>query len=335
MRCWGNNDVGQSSPTVGLGSVAQVGVGTNFSCALTVSGELHCWGDDSVGQSSPPGNLGPVAELAVGQEHSCALTVSGQVHCWGNNSDGRSTPPADLGPVAELSVGRDHSCALTVSGRLRCWGTVVDISSLPAGMVTAVEYYGRCALLAEGSVYCPDSPELVPPGLGVSDVVMSVWPRQLGPGQRAAIRFTDLRDTAKAFTARIEVFGEGEADVSSYYRLLGSNGLPLVAEEDGSYLLEGGSPILGGDPNSPNSPQLAGNSLAGNSLEALYGLPLDRYGRSLAPCMSGRSSCCRALARPHPYAWSHSRWNCLWNGVPDRFSPPLSIPWLKGLRRRT
>ena len=258
VRCWGNDRSGQSTPPGDLGPVEQLSVGYNHSCALTVSGEVRCWGSNYSGQSTPPGGLGPVAQLSLGADHSCARTVSGEVRCWGNDRSGKSTPPNDLGAVVQLVVGAEHSCAMTVSGQLRCWGDVVDVSPLSPGSVTAIDASGLCALLSEGSVYCPGRPELVPPELRPGDVVMSVLPQQLEPEQRAAIRFANLRETTGAFTVRIEVFGEGDVDVGSYYRLLDSNGRPLVAEPDGSYLLGGDS----------NSPQLAGNSLAGNSLEA-------------------------------------------------------------------
>ena len=251
VRCWGDNRSGQSSPPVDLGSVAQISVARYHSCALTVSGQVGCWGRDREGQLSPPADLGPVAQIALGEYHSCALTVSGEVRCWGSNGSGRSTPPEDLGVAAQIVLGRFHSCAVTVSDQLRCWGSLLAVSHLPPGLVTAVETEGLCALLADGSVYCQNNPELVPPELRPGNVVMSVWPRQLGPGQRAAIRFSALQRITGAFTARIEVFGDGSADIGRYYRLLDSSGTPLVAEEDGSYL-------LGGD---PNSPQLAGNSL--------------------------------------------------------------------------
>ena len=312
VRCWGSNSSGQSTPPEDLGQGAQIAVGDQHSCALMVSGEVRCWGSNSSGRSTPPEDLGPVAQLVVGLGHSCALTVSGGVRCWGSNSSGRSTPPNDLGPVAQLSVGDEHSCALTISGQLRCWGRVADLPSLLPGLVKAIDASGFCALLAEGSVYCPGGSTLISPELRPGDVVMSVLPQQLRPGQRAAIRFADLRETTGAFTVRIEVFGEGEADVSSYYRLLDSSGQPLVAEDDGSYRLEGGSPILGGDPNSPNSPQLAGNSLAGNSLEALVGgqgQPLNLYVRALdivpaaGPVPSLRRAAQRVEIRnPEPFA---------------------------------
>ena len=184
VHCWGNNENGRATPPMDLGKVAQIGVGEAHSCALTVGGEVHCWGNNRDGQATPPMDLGKVVQLAVSRRHTCALTVGGQVRCWGHNGNGRSTPQDDLGRVVQLAAGQDHTCARTDSGQLRCWGgIVIAVSSLPAGLVTAVDFYGICALLAEGSVYCRGNSRLIPPGLRAGGVVMSVWPRQLQLGQ--------------------------------------------------------------------------------------------------------------------------------------------------------
>ena len=294
VRCWGENGDLQYMPPDDLAPVTQIGLGWYYSCALTVSGRVRCWGDNSNNRATPPEDLGRVAQIGVGYYHSCALTVLGEVRCWGFDGNGESTPPDDLGPVAQVGVGRSHSCALTVSGRVRCWGDVVDVSSLPPGAVTAVEFEGRCALLAEGSVYCPDNPELVPPGLGAGDVVMGVWPRQLLPGQRAAIRFTDLRETTAAFTARVEVFGEGDTEIGDYYRLLDRNGQPLRAEQDAN------SPLVAGNSgNSGNSVLLTGNPpmawlevTGANRSSLLYVRPLELLSTS------GSTPSIRVVAQP-------------------------------------
>ena len=256
VRCWGSNENGdgRTIPPGDLGPVAQIVLGDDHSCALTVSGEVRCWGSIEDGRSTPPDELGPggtlgaVVQLAAGLDHTCALTELGELRCWGDDAGGQASPPDDLGPVAQLMLGRVHTCVRTVSGQLRCWGNFVAVSSLPPGSVTAIDAAGECALLGEGSMVCPNNPELVPLELRLGEAVMSVWPRQLQPGQRAAIRFADLRDTARAFSARIEVFGEGTADVSSHYRLLDHNGRPLSAEGNGIYLL-GRRPLpIAGEP---------------------------------------------------------------------------------------
>ena len=138
-------------------------------------------------------------------------------------------------------------------GELHCRGIVLDVSSLPPGAVTAVDTAGRCALLADGSVYCPggDSALALPPELVTGDVVMGVWPRQLQRGERAAIRLRGkppqvltAGETTSVltvqFTAQFEVFGDGAAEPGRDYQLLDSDGDPLVAESDGSYLIEAG-----------------------------------------------------------------------------------------------
>ena len=248
VRCWGNLI---ASPPDGLDQVVQLEVGVAHSCARKASGQLICWGLSNHGRSTPPDTdeLDPFVQLSVVSNHSCALTASGRVHCWGlNTNTGQSLSlPDDLGPVAEVSAGRNHSCALTVSGRMHCRGSRVDVSSLSTGSVTAVDDFGRCALLTEGSVHCPRNPGFVPSGLRPGELVMSVWPRQLSLGERAAIRFSALRPelTSGVFTARIGVFGGLDGDIGNYYSLFDSDGTtPLMAEADGSYRIEGELPTV-------------------------------------------------------------------------------------------
>ena len=241
VHCWGYDGDGRSSPPDDLGAVAQLAVGPAHSCALTEAGEVRCWGSNHQNQATPPADLDSVAQLVMGDFHSCALTASSRVRCWGGDGHGQATPPDSLGAVKQLLAGNLHSCALAASGQLRCWGAVVDISLLPP-IVAAIDASGVCALLADGSVVCPGRPELVPPRLRPGEVVMSVLPRQLNPGQRAAIRFVALGGNSVAFTARIEVIGDGEADVSGAYRLVDSNGQPLVAEQDANSVLLTGNP---------------------------------------------------------------------------------------------
>ena len=288
MRCWGENRFGQSSPQPGPGRVAQIVLGNEYSCALRADGRVRCWGRNDLRQSLPPSDLDRVVQIDVGYFHGCALTDLGEVHCWGSNRNAQLSPPADLGPVARLVLGDFYSCAVTVSGQLRCWGELFDISSLPPNSVTEISASGQCALLTEGSVYCPRHPHFAPPDLRAVDVVMSVWPLQLSLGERAAIRFGDLRDTAGAFTARIEVFGEGSADIGSSFRLLDRDGTtPLVAEEDGSYLLEGQA----------GEPPMAWLEYSGRSKSALaYVRPLEL----LLPLgsASGSTPSIRMVAQP-------------------------------------
>ena len=275
VRCWGSNsnsppnDLG---PDGALGRVTQLAVGDFHSCALTMSGQVRCWGNNSNGRASPPADLAQVVEIGVGASHGCARTMSGQVRCWGVDDVGQSLPTVGLaqdgalGPATQLEVGNNHGCARVESGRLHCWGSVIDVSSLPADVVTAVDASGSCALLADGSLYCSDNRELFPDELRSRDGVMWVLPQRLLAGQRAAIRFANLRNSG-AFTAQFEVFGDGAADVSRYYQLLASDGQLLVAESDGSYMVTV-SPATGG-----GYPRL--ESLIGDRFLFLYVRPLE------------------------------------------------------------
>ena len=153
-----------------LGPVRQLAVGGNHSCVVTFTDRALCWGDNTHGQAlAPPDVQGQTEELGLGASHSCARTLSGQVRCWGDSTHGQSTPTVGLGqggalgPATQLEVGNHHSCARVESGRLHCWGDLAtEISSLPPHVVVAVDAAGSCALLVDGSLYCPDDQELFP-----------------------------------------------------------------------------------------------------------------------------------------------------------------------------
>ena len=235
VRCWGFDGQNRIDPPDDLGVVTQLSVGNEHACAVTAAGTVHCWGAGNA-KTTVPGDLGPATQVGVGDDHTCALTVAGRVRCWGSFADGRRNPPGNLGVVTQLAVGWAHNCALTALGRLRCWGKLA-LGSMSQGPVMAVDASGRCALLADGSAACPMSSKFVPPELRPREVAMAVLPRQLNPGERAAIHFTVLGNVSGSLAARIEIFGDGAADVGSYYRLLDSSGMPLEAEEDANSVL--------------------------------------------------------------------------------------------------
>jgi alpha-tubulin suppressor-like RCC1 family protein len=160
VKCWGNNSfgqlgdgtrVGRSTPVdvVGLvNGVTAIAVGSDHTCAVTLSGQLLCWGGSRI--TFPPpiihstpvpvsGFVGPVRAVAAGNVHTCALTDSGRVSCWGYNYDGelgdrracglfdcpKPVPVAGLqSGVRAIATGSDssHTCAITGVGALKCWG---------------------------------------------------------------------------------------------------------------------------------------------------------------------------------------------------------------------
>jgi alpha-tubulin suppressor-like RCC1 family protein len=132
---------------VTTGDIANVAVGGNTSCAVTIGGEVFCWGDGAYGALSD-GTVGdqspsPVAAmgfaagavtLALGDHHGCALLTGQTVQCWGDDEQGqlgdgqrqpRATPvtPISLPPeVTGVATGGSHTCVTTASGSVWCWG---------------------------------------------------------------------------------------------------------------------------------------------------------------------------------------------------------------------
>ena len=149
---------GHSVQLLSKNILGQVSLGSEHSCALTLSGQVRCWG---LGTNGRLGNgdasnrgiptavvarensqepLENIVQISAGVEHSCALTSKGGVVCWGTGNNGRlgngsssstkypvtvvegdgsDEPLADM---VQISVGKEHSCALTSSGQVLCWG---------------------------------------------------------------------------------------------------------------------------------------------------------------------------------------------------------------------
>lgn len=145
-----------------LTGVKALSVGTDFSCAVSQSGDVYCWGKNDVGQlgtSTPaisdggyytalnpvrlPGITG-VTAIASGVAHSCALRSDGSVWCWGRNSLGQAgvsdfadqlvpVKVSGLPPVAAVVAGGTASCAVTNGAEVWCWG---DFSYLSGKLVS-------------------------------------------------------------------------------------------------------------------------------------------------------------------------------------------------------
>jgi hypothetical protein len=93
--------------------VAEVGVGSGFTCARTAAGQVLCRGRNDSGQLGDtalpasdtavtvPGIAGAV-ELSVGSAHACGRLADGSVWCWGalGGADARERPERVAGPAA-------------------------------------------------------------------------------------------------------------------------------------------------------------------------------------------------------------------------------------------
>lgn len=140
VSCWGRNEDGElgdggnsenaSTPKKleGMSDVAQVAVGSNFSCARFTSGKVSCWGSGKilgdgrdVTKQKPteiPG-LANVVDLQAGGYVVCALTSGGGAKCWGLDAVDKSNFASG---VDRVSAAGAHACVLLKSGSVKCWG---------------------------------------------------------------------------------------------------------------------------------------------------------------------------------------------------------------------
>ena len=123
--------------------------GSDFSMALTSTGQVLAWGYNGFGRlgngtttdshvpvsvSLPAGTT--VTAISAGQDHGLALTSTGQVLAWGYNGFGQlgngtttnsSTPVSVSLPagttVTAISAGGNHSLAITSTGHALAWGS--------------------------------------------------------------------------------------------------------------------------------------------------------------------------------------------------------------------
>lgn len=166
VYCWGSNDVGKlgdgttvshKAPTVVLdqngllGDVRSLGVGSDHSCVVKMSGEVWCWGHNDngslgnlgvgeVSEKAVPvvGLPGPAQSVSIAAWHACAI-VAGGAWCWGSGNEGQlgtggnthsTTPVQPLGLASGVTLLRtagspellDATCAVH-NGQLTCWGS--------------------------------------------------------------------------------------------------------------------------------------------------------------------------------------------------------------------
>ena len=162
-------------------SVRQLAAGTQFTCAVTVEGDVFCWGASQLGTLLPTFEDYRRAQRVVGLRNiiqvsicggaACALDNGGHVWCWGDNSRGtlagaggkRWVDRPQLVPGVETvtSIGlspAEDIYARTADGMVYVWGG----STWPPRRVTvpgATEdvhssHGGVCMRLTQGGVAC-------------------------------------------------------------------------------------------------------------------------------------------------------------------------------------
>lgn len=162
VRCWGNNDHGQTGSAThylpaarelvsadvveGLSDVIDVAAGATATCALDSAHRVTCWGRDTLpghgGSMSAPKNgkptqiaaLSGVDDLSAGGDAFCG-TRRGELLCWGET---RSLVAGSIRRTAKqptfiaaararrVRVARGHACAVLRDGAITCWGNNYD-----------------------------------------------------------------------------------------------------------------------------------------------------------------------------------------------------------------
>jgi len=130
--------------TVARVTLADVSVGSEFTCGLSPAGRAWCWGFASSGQlglgtirrtQTPAAVVGGLTfdVMSAGAAHACGVTPGGAAYCWGYGIDGALGDGGDTSsavPVAvaggltfrAVSAGGSFTCGLTVDGVAYCWG---------------------------------------------------------------------------------------------------------------------------------------------------------------------------------------------------------------------
>jgi len=160
--CWGGNSARQLGdntnvgwsyapvPVYGLTDAIAIDVGSSYSCAVRVGGQVVCWGSANSGRlgngsstgivptPTPVTGISNAIAISAGNFHTCALLSDATLMCWGQNSRGQlgigtmssmSTVPVavqDLTDVISISAGYSHTCAVRGNGCTAtdayCWG---------------------------------------------------------------------------------------------------------------------------------------------------------------------------------------------------------------------
>ena len=193
---WGYNNAGG----LGIGSVARalrpvpvrlpggtadVQGGTDFTVALTGTGQVWTWGGNRYGQlgddTTTTTRFAPrqvelagsaeVASIAVGQDHVLALTRHGHIYAWGRNHQGqlgdgttidRATPVhVPVPETTQVAAGNACSAALTASGTPLTWGRPIPgpAGDGAAGLASSRWRYRReplrrCSMPGSGTWSC-------------------------------------------------------------------------------------------------------------------------------------------------------------------------------------
>lgn len=127
-------------PTKPKKKFRQIAVGQFYSCAITLSNDLHCWGEHKqIKKFLPRYEKGPFKQVSTGDLGMCAIYEDGDadsmpvppnsMKCWG-------LAAIHIGPSEremewdQIAIGSGGICGVSMDSELKCWGRSV-YSKLP------------------------------------------------------------------------------------------------------------------------------------------------------------------------------------------------------------
>ncbi|HEX7665236.1 MAG TPA: hypothetical protein VF407_12010, partial [Polyangiaceae bacterium] len=153
----------------GLNDVAQVAVGSDFSCVRFGSGGVSCWGSGKILgdgndvqkiKPTPVKGISGAVDLQAGGYVACVKTAGGGAKCWGLDAVTKGGPTSG---VAKITASGAHACALMEDGSVKCWGEGAWAPSAKASFSAPAITGARalssgdsfaCTLAAGGAVSC-------------------------------------------------------------------------------------------------------------------------------------------------------------------------------------
>lgn len=152
LYCFGDNSTRQLGadnpagpeifpPTLGNSTIQglEITAGSDFTCLLTLTGEVACWGlNDNKQLGHNQGRvirnvllgtqpLRGIESVQAGPQYACAVNSLGELYCWGNypgqlssamGAQRVSTPS----PVKQLALGGRHICYINPNSEVLCMG---------------------------------------------------------------------------------------------------------------------------------------------------------------------------------------------------------------------
>jgi len=238
--CWGDNFRGQlgigvvgatlwsrrqtPTPVATTQKFTALSLGGDWSCGLTVGGDVYCWGGGSGGSEAVPFGVVTGQNLAslktggneASRDRTCALNGADTLYCWGTFQLGPPQPAAvapslpvtfrsfTLGgaPVQDPVTFNFqwHACALATDGQAFCWGenlggqlgdasTTPRASPTPAADTLRFESISAggmhtCGVTARGELYCWGSNRAGQLGTGSADSAAVTAPVHITVRQR-------------------------------------------------------------------------------------------------------------------------------------------------------